>query len=939
MPVAVVVALACATYAQDTASDEAKGLLEKGVSQFQAFDFKAAKETLLKVDRAKLTDANKATYDEYLGKVDPAIRGQAAATEAFKNAEKALKANDLVAAKEGYTKAAASEYIQPQMRTTAQAQLALVDKKIELANAAASPASNTATAPAPAATPAPGAQLQPTPAPAPLPPPAVNEESPVLSRATVNFRLAKQAAELAFQKAMNEASQRLRTAKIPADFDAAQTSIEQARNILETNKIYFTNDEYQGHMMDVDNRLAEIKNRQLAWNLEQVRIQQEEIARDKRDRDIQARRQKQNKIDQLVQRAKALIKQENYEGAVNIGEQVLQIEPTNEWANESIDMLRQLGMLRTEGNLVKTRDIEDFKQAIANREAEIPWWVLVRYPDDWRAITTKRAKYAAGVAAVSEEDREALMKLRNKVPRLDFAESPLQDVLSFLRDTTGANIVTNWPALTAAGVDRTTKITLRLINVSAETALQKVLEQAGGATAVLTYVVDHGVITISTKDDLSKKTLTRVYDISDLIVRVPNFSSPRINLASNTGNNAGGAGGGIFGNTSTNTGNAGNEENIPTKQEIINNIKNMITEQVDRDTWVVNGGTIGTLSELGGQLVVTQTSDAQDKLAKLINSLREARALQISIEARFIQVNTGYLESIGLDLNAVFNIGSSLGGNVTRDANGTITGPTDPFTGVVVKDTSTPSGWGDSFPGNKKWTPINVSGGSFKPGGFTDMVGKGGGPVAGVTTPALSIGGTFLDDIQVDFLLQATQASGVARTLTAPRITIFNGQRAYVTVGTQQAYISSYQPTVSDNTAISTPIVSFVPTGSVLDVEGTVSADKRYVTMTVRPQVANLQQIITVDTPVGPLGLPTVIIQDLQTTCNCPDKGTLLLGGQRLVNELQNEEGVPLLSKIPIINRAFTTRNMTRNESTLLILIKPTIIIQEEQEAEAAPPE
>ncbi len=63
-----------------------------------------------------------------------------------------------------------------------------------------------------------------------------------------------------------------------------------------------------------------------------------------------------------------------------------------------------------------------------------------------------------------------------------------------------------------------------------------------------------------------------------------------------------------------------------------------------------------------------------------------------------------------------------------------------------------------------------------------------------------------------------------------------------------------------------------------------------------------------------------------------PDKGTILLGGQRFVNEIEVEEGVPLLSKIPFINRFFTNRLTNKEEKTLLILIRPEIIITQENE-------
>ena len=83
--------------------------------------------------------------------------------------------------------------------------------------------------------------------------------------------------------------------------------------------------------------------------------------------------------------------------------------------------------------------------------------------------------------------------------------------------------------------------------------------------------------------------------------------------------------------------------------------------------------------------------------------------------------------------------------------------------------------------------------------------------------------------------------------------------------------------------------------------------------------------------------LPTVRVQDLQTTCSVPDRGTLLLGGQKVAGETDREMGAPLLNKIPILNRFFSNRGKARDEYTLLILVKPTIIIQSESEEDAFP--
>ncbi|MEI7767357.1 MAG: hypothetical protein WCJ97_07970, partial [Phycisphaerae bacterium] len=51
-----------------------------------------------------------------------------------------------------------------------------------------------------------------------------------------------------------------------------------------------------------------------------------------------------------------------------------------------------------------------------------------------------------------------------------------------------------------------------------------------------------------------------------------------------------------------------------------------------------------------------------------------------------------------------------------------------------------------------------------------------------------------------------------------------------------------------------------------------------------------------------------------------------------IVGEAEQETGVPFLSKIPGLGRLFTNRTYIKEERTLLILIRPKIIIQREAE-------
>jgi general secretion pathway protein D len=63
-----------------------------------------------------------------------------------------------------------------------------------------------------------------------------------------------------------------------------------------------------------------------------------------------------------------------------------------------------------------------------------------------------------------------------------------------------------------------------------------------------------------------------------------------------------------------------------------------------------------------------------------------------------------------------------------------------------------------------------------------------------------------------------------------------------------------------------------------------------------------------------------------------PDGGTVLLGGIKRLSEGRNEFGVPLLSKVPYINRLFKNVSIGRDTDSLMMMVTPRIIIQEEEE-------
>ncbi len=602
-----------------------------------------------------------------------------------------------------------------------------------------------------------------------------------------------------------------------------------------------------------------------------------------------------------------------YDDALIVLERMKALDPEDASISEKIKTTttKKLQMWRYNGKV--SRLIEEEKQYSSQQEEMTPWYPITKYPDNWKELSDRRLRQVQKQQVQEKPaDKKVRQQLEETVVTFTFNEQPVLEAIDFLQTLGKVNIVVDKSKL-----EEGKTVTLKLDNIPLETAIRLLTEQLG-----LKWIIRDGVVFISDADGVKRPPEIQTYDVRDLLADIPNFEGPTFelqNLSSNRGGSSGGGGSGggsIFSDASKSS--SSSTETTKSAEESLNDLIELVKQVVSSGTWDEGSG--NAIRGRAGSLVVTHTPETQSRVQTLLDDLRKTRALQVSIDIRFITITDQFLESVGFDFTGVGNSAASPPYYI--DANGD--GVPDSAEGFQY-DRTLQGGMTTALA-----TVVNAAGGPTGLGTAKGLTGTGG----------LTLAASFLNDVEVNFILTAVQQSNRSTLMNAPRLTMMNGQRAYIAVSRQQNFVQNVTAQVSEGAVGYSPDIGTVQDGIVFDVRPTVSADRRYVQMDLRPSVAVIERIDNFQTiTTGLFGgavvqLPVIDVTVVRCTVSVPDGGTLMIGGLNTAYDHEVNSGIPILSKIPILGKLFSRRGFTTERSNVIILVKPTIIIQEEHEAD-----
>jgi general secretion pathway protein D len=292
------------------------------------------------------------------------------------------------------------------------------------------------------------------------------------------------------------------------------------------------------------------------------------------------------------------------------------------------------------------------------------------------------------------------------------------------------------------------------------------------------------------------------------------------------------------------------------------------------------------INKPAGVLSIIATEQQHKKITEYLDKVKEQVSAQVLIEAKVVEVTLSDEYRSGIDWSTLSD--RNLGLKVTGNFKGSISGTSDFLTISATGDNST-----------------NIS-------------------------SALSF----------------TEAFGVSRTLSSPRLHAINNQEAVLTFVKNEVY---YKLTVTEETdgtgatattsAKVTSELKTIPVGVILSLQPSINLETREITMHVRPTLSTVTDHVSdpaVDITVAKLPdgqgsnikseVPVIESRSLDSILKIRSGEVMVIGGL-MKNEKTNEDkGVPFLNRAPIVGNLFKSKVQTGNVVETIIFIKATIV-------------
>ena len=620
-----------------------------------------------------------------------------------------------------------------------------------------------------------------------------------------------------------------------------------------------------------------------------------------------------NKLSTLFAEANAAFLNEQYQNAEALCTQILLDDPSNEDALSLREVAREARHASVEE--LNRRDYrEQWQRTFEELDTMgVPQTEALVFDDlrRWREVSQREPlEQVSTVDALDASDKAAVTARLDSTrfaPNFEGEDgdgAELNQVAAFLQDVTGVNFVVSTRVIEDLDEDETMiRLTLP------ERSVTRILDIIAETRENLRWKIEDGVVKFVTREELVGGQVLRMYEVRDLIRPIPEFPGRDVNVS---------VSGGLF----------LPEEDLEEREANVvtsDLLDTLIRNNISPDSWDEDPANSLRINDMG-VMIVNQTPEVHAQIRELLTDLREATGIMVDIEARFLQVADNFLEDIGVDFRGLGQPG--LGADGFFDDFGDAT-----TQGELGGDIGQGTDFGaflDESAGDLRARVENLYEDALYDSLFDQDALR--------PTGGLSFQWTYLNDLQLQLVLRAVEKSERTEIVSSPNILVSNTGRANLTFLNQVAYVKDFDVEIAQAASIADPIVDVVEEGVILDVRPIVSADRRFLTIELRPTIAQLTRPIQeVVTTLGSqnsvtIQLPELDLRKARTSIPMPDGATVLLGGLKNSEKVSLQSGVPILNKIPFVSALFERKGNSISNRKLMILLKADIVIPEEKE-------
>ena len=356
----------------------------------------------------------------------------------------------------------------------------------------------------------------------------------------------------------------------------------------------------------------------------------------------------------------------------------------------------------------------------------------------------------------------------------------------------------------------------------------------------------------------------------------------------------------------------------------------------------------------GSAIIVTQTARNVERIRNILSRYNDVR--QVEIESKFMEVQEGALEELGVKWNmsrrGVAQVNPTTGAPIL-DSNGRqVFTPRETYATDTVNRTLA-----GAFPSTSNGSALTISS-TAASGGPNLIV-----PIAPSTIPGgVSLGTTaaalanitgFVGEFDVAASIRALSQKQGSDLLSSPKVTVLSGNPANIVVAQEMRYPQSYgeiQSQVGSSSGTGTggagvTITAGTPqqftsrnVGVEMKVTPTVEEDDYSISLDLNPKVTEFEGFVeyggpsiaissgtTVTVPPG-FYQPIFSVREITTKVTIWDGATLVMGGLTREEVKKVNDKIPFFGDIPLVGRLFRSKGESSQKRNLLIFVTANLV-------------